>query len=55
MLPTLPGAHEIAVAVRRSTQLHLGVTAQLTGPGAQPEQLTADVFGGSVRLAAVAV
>ena len=43
MLPTFPGVHAIAVAPRCRTQLHLGVKAQLTGPGYQPEQLTADV------------
>ena len=39
----LPGLHEIAVAARGGAQLHLGVKAQLAGPGHQPEQLTADV------------
>ena len=43
MLPVLPGMHVIAVAARCRTQLHLGVKAQLAGPGYQPEQLTADV------------
>ena len=35
--------HAIAVAPCCRTQLHLGVKAQLTGPGYQPEQLTADI------------
>ena len=43
MLPALPGVHAISVAARCRTQLHLGVKAQLTGPGYQPEQLTANV------------
>jgi hypothetical protein len=50
MLPVLPGLHVIAVAARRRTQLHLGVKAQLTGPGYQPEQLTPDVVALAVRL-----
>ena len=44
MLPTLPGVHEVSVAARRRTQLHLGIPAQLTGPGDQPEQLAAEVL-----------
>ena len=51
MLPALPGAHAIAVAARCRAQLHLGVKAQLTGPGYQPEQLTADVVADVVGLA----
>ena len=51
MLPTLPGVHAIAVAPGCRTQLHLGVKAQLTGPGYQPEQLTADVASDVVGLA----
>ena len=51
MLPTFPGVHAIAVAPGCRTQLHLGVKAQLTGPGYQPEQLTADVASDVVGLA----
>jgi hypothetical protein len=39
-----PGVHAMAVAARCRAQLHLGVKAQLAGPGHQPEQLTADVI-----------
>ena len=51
MLPAFPGVHAIAVAPGCRTQLHLGVKAQLTGPGYQPEQLTADVVADVVGLA----
>jgi hypothetical protein len=39
----------------RRPQLHLGVLAQLTGPGYQPEQFTADVLVGSACHATVGV
>ena len=50
MLPALPGVHAIAVAPCCRAHLHLGVKAQLTGPGYQPEQLTADIVADVVGL-----
>ena len=49
LLRKLPGAHEFAVAAGGGAELHLGVKAQLTRPGHQPEQLTADVLARLIR------
>jgi hypothetical protein len=45
-----PAVHQVQITARSSAQLHLRVMTRSTGPGDQPEKLTADVLTGRGRL-----